>query len=1097
MPGDVWDIRVMRGGRGTQRSPQSVPVAVEFVVAVTWAAVVALVLAETIREYPGKQSGLPIHTVAGVVCTGWLLLLGLVHLRRLAATKSRRAFEASAQSLERVIQITEVALSALAVDELLDEMAARVHKALGADFVTVMLAEGDQLVIRTAAGVQGVGLIGNRVSVGQGLAGRVAEQARSLTLSNLRTSDFAVPLIPEQFASAAGAPMIVAGKVIGVLVVASGAARKYDHVDVKLLELAADRIAGAIEGARLGEAEQRASLGAEHARRHLRFLGDASRIFMQSADDYEPPLKQVVDLALKEFASFGAVLLAEDSSDLRVLVARHVRADLDQRLTHDDWLPVNALEAIREVMASGHSRLIERQSPGVLHKSSASLDADVLGLTSYVIAPIRVRGLAFGAVVFGTASDMRGYRRSDQSAIDELTRRAALAVENSLLYREALVSAERSTSHLQRLRGLLDVWLTVSAAPDRARMLTLAVAGAARVLDAQQVTIIVERQEYTASGQPAHELSDAARDILEALDRQCGSGSAEATMLPAADLRALGGEWLAAPIRPATGPGGFIVVSDKSESFTAKDESLLGLLTQMLSACLANASLHTATHESEARLAALLEASPAAIIALSPEGVPEQWNPAAMALYDWSERGHETLPPVVAECVARLAAEVGAGAATGQDECRVLRNGVERLLVLMVAPITSHAGGISGHILVTTDDTARRALAEKFQQAQRLDVVERLAGGVAHDFNNLLTVILGYADGLLRRFEPDDPAHRRVAAIHRAGTTAAALTRELLTISRHQVLRPIVLDPAVFINEIAGMLERIVGTGVTVRLPATSQPFAVRIDRMQLEQVLLNLAANARDAMPEGGALIIDVVPVARRRARTDPGPAQVAITVADSGIGMDPETLAHCLEPFYTTKQPERGTGLGLAAVHGIISQSGGALRVESRPGFGTIVTVVLPIVSEAVDTPVEIVLPGPLDRVEAGAGTVLIVDDDLEVRGLVRSLLRERGYQTLVADSGDSALGLLAGHGGSLDLLLTDVALPGMSGGELARAIQLTSPVPVLFMSGFAKELGGDRLDDGFEASFLAKPFTPDELVRQVEAAIARTGQLQASKR
>jgi signal transduction histidine kinase/ActR/RegA family two-component response regulator len=393
-------------------------------------------------------------------------------------------------------------------------------------------------------------------------------------------------------------------------------------------------------------------------------------------------------------------------------------------------------------------------------------------------------------------------------------------------------------------------------------------------------------------------------------------------------------------------------------------------------------------------------------------------------------------------------------------------------------------------------EAALRQSQEQLVQSQKMEAVGQLAGGIAHDFNNLLTVILGYADGLLRRFDDDDPVRRRVEAIHRAGTHAAELTKELLTISRHQVVSPVVVEPAVFVNDIGGMLERILGDDVTLAVRASEKSLAVRIDPMQLEQVLLNLAANARDAMPVGGTLTIDIS-AARGESDTAMQADRVAITVTDTGMGMDADTLEHCLEPFFTTKQAGRGTGLGLAAVHGIVDQSGGELRVSSKVGAGTSVAIMLPAVTEAPTEPDVIRLPTPRDPVESRYGTVLVVDDDLDIRSLVATILRDRGYSVLLAHSGPAALQLAAEYQGALDLMLTDVAMPAMSGVELAQRFRAATDVPVLFMSGFAEEVGIGQLAAGLGAGFVAKPFTPEDLVRQVERAIDGADWIQLSKR
>jgi nitrogen-specific signal transduction histidine kinase/CheY-like chemotaxis protein len=400
---------------------------------------------------------------------------------------------------------------------------------------------------------------------------------------------------------------------------------------------------------------------------------------------------------------------------------------------------------------------------------------------------------------------------------------------------------------------------------------------------------------------------------------------------------------------------------------------------------------------------------------------------------------------------------------------------VEKWLELSLAPVTAESDAVTGLLLLGNDETERRQLTAQFHEAQRRDAVGRLAGGLAHDFNNLLTVILGYSDGLLRRMDEHDPYRERIASIHRAGNRGAALTRQLLAISRKQVSAAVVLRPVDVIHEVDPMLRRMVGEDVEVHTDLSGDTRRVRIDRGQLEQVLLNLAANARDAMGQGGELFIAT--------RPDEDPAKLRVIVRDTGTGMDEDTLAHCFEPFYTTKQRGEGTGLGLAAAYGIVAQSGGSIAITSQLGAGTTVTMSFPVVDAPLEYVPQPALPTPQSVPHLQAGRILLVEDEDEVRSLLRRTLRERGYVVLQASSGPQALAMLAAHDGALDLLVTDVVMPGMKGPELARAVvQRGRKVPVLFVSGYAEDLVEELGDLDTPVGFLAKPFTPDELVEHV---------------
>ena len=360
---------------------------------------------------------------------------------------------------------------------------------------------------------------------------------------------------------------------------------------------------------------------------------------------------------------------------------------------------------------------------------------------------------------------------------------------------------------------------------------------------------------------------------------------------------------------------------------------------------------------------------------------------------------------------------------------------------------------------VATDITERKRVEEaleqseeQLRQAQKMDAIGQLAGGVAHDFNNLLTVINGCSSALLQRVAGHEALSGPVAEIARAGQRAAALTYQLLAFSRRQVLTPEVLDLNAVAADSEKLLRRLIGEDielVTVLRPALG---SVRVDPGQLQQVILNLAVNARDAMPQGGTLTIETAKAEldEAYARDHPGvePGQyVMLAVSDTGCGMDAATRSRIFEPFFTTKEPGKGTGLGLATVYGIVKQSGGHVWVYSEPGLGTTFKIYLPRVAAAAEAPARPSLPEPAP---GGSETIRLVEDEDQVRALVRGVLEEAGYRVLVAGRGDEALRVAAEHVGPLDLLLTDVVMPGMSGRELAARLSgRRADLRVLYMS------------------------------------------------
>jgi len=384
--------------------------------------------------------------------------------------------------------------------------------------------------------------------------------------------------------------------------------------------------------------------------------------------------------------------------------------------------------------------------------------------------------------------------------------------------------------------------------------------------------------------------------------------------------------------------------------------------------------------------------------------------------------------------------------------------------------------------------TERRQLENQLRQAQKMEAVGQLAGGVAHDFNNLLTIVSGYGQLLLGDVGKDERLAAYVREVLKAADRAASLTGQLLAFSRRQVLAPQVLDLNAVVANLDKMLLCLMGENHDLAMVQGKQLGRVLADPGQLEQVIMNLAVNARDAMPEGGRLTIETGNVAldrafaRRHLGVTPG-RYVMLAVTDTGCGMDTETQAHIFEPFFTTKEPGKGTGLGLATLYGIVKQSGGYVLVDSKVGRGTTFTIYLPRVDQAgqaakAESPAE-----ALTRAAKGSETVLLVEDELALRSLVRGVLESSGYSVLEAQHGRDAVSLCDRHKGSIDLLLTDVVMPHMSGRQLAEhLVPLHVNMKVLYMSGYADDaLGEHRVLDP-SVAFIKKPFTPDALARKV---------------
>jgi hypothetical protein len=407
--------------------------------------------------------------------------------------------------------------------------------------------------------------------------------------------------------------------------------------------------------------------------------------------------------------------------------------------------------------------------------------------------------------------------------------------------------------------------------------------------------------------------------------------------------------------------------------------------------------------------------------------------------------------------------------------------------------VTGHPiefNGRAARLVLASDVTQRRRLEEQLRQAQKMEAVGRLAGGIAHDFNNLLMAIMGFSELLLERLPETGEEHEAAEQIREAGARAAQLTSQLLAFSRPAAGRPETIDLDGLLLSMAPMLRGIVGPSIRVDVnPGASRPF-VSADRGQLEQVVVNLAVNARDAMPEGGRLSIETVDVSSVAARSLGGVIEdadhVMLTVADTGVGMASDVLDRAFDPFFTTKEPGAATGLGLATAYGAVQRAGGRIRLESTPGHGSTVRIFLPVVAAPAAPDVD--EPGEKGSPSARTATILVAEDEPAVRAFVERVLGDAGHRVIAAPDGTAALDLAARHEGPIDLFLTDIVMPGPNGIETARQMVGERPsTRVLYMSGWAAEaLEREGLDED-EVALLPKPFSINELLVRVAEVLA----------
>ncbi|HEY7493494.1 MAG TPA: response regulator [Candidatus Tectomicrobia bacterium] len=493
--------------------------------------------------------------------------------------------------------------------------------------------------------------------------------------------------------------------------------------------------------------------------------------------------------------------------------------------------------------------------------------------------------------------------------------------------------------------------------------------------------------------------------------------------------------------------------------------------------------LHQALHASEARLRNLIVHNADGMMVVDREGIVRFANPAAEAMFGY---------PAEALVGTIFGLPMVAGETTELD----VVNTHGMIAVAEMRVVETEWSGEGAYLACLRDITARQQAEEVLQQrdeqlrqAQKMEAIGRLAGGVAHDFNNLLTAIIGYSDLLLMRLGNDNALRRYVEQISKAANRATLLTSQLLAFSRPQVLQPHVLCLNGVVTEMEKMLQPLIGEDIELTTMLAPELGQVQVDPGHIQQLVMNLVVNARDAMPQGGQLHIETADVdltdtvSNRYLGAPPGP-YIMLAVRDTGKGMDGETLTHLFEPFFTTKEPGKGTGLGLAVVYGILQQNGGDIEVYSEPGGGTTFKLYLPRVTAAILAPR---LPDAPTMSLSGLETILLAEDEELVRVSIRDILQLHGYRVLEARDTTEALRLCTQHKGAIHLLVTDVVMPGMSGRELADRLLPTQPrMRVLFISGHADDAVGRYGVLDTSVAFLQKPFTPDALTRKVRAVL-----------
>ena len=583
--------------------------------------------------------------------------------------------------------------------------------------------------------------------------------------------------------------------------------------------------------------------------------------------------------------------------------------------------------------------------------------------------------------------------------------------------------------------------------------------------------------EYVlCTGQPLLASPEAFADLVR-------RGEAENVGAPSVD-------WLGVPLKAGEQTFGVLVVQSYTENvrFGESDKEILTFVSQQVANAIDHKRSEEALRRSEASYRSLIEGAAYGIYRSDLQGKLLEVNPALVEMLGYSSEDELLALNMAADIYADPEERAQLIVRhQHQDRFRGIevnwkrKDGSILAVRLTGRPVLDAKEQLEYFEGIVENVAERRALEEQLRQSQKMEAVGQLAGGIAHDFNNLLEVIMGYSDLLVESLPPEDPHRRQAEEIYKAGKRAAGLTRQLLAFSRKQVLQPRVLDLNAIVTDLTKLLRRTIGEHIEFSAKLSPELGRVKADPNQVEQILMNLAVNARDAMPQGGSLAVetDNISVDENLAQQHTGlrPGEyVLLAVGDTGSGMDLKVQARVFEPFFTTKEKGKGTGLGLATVYGLVKQSDGYIAVQSAPGQGTRFRIFLPRVEALAPAPIRLEKPTSV----AGSETILLVEDEESVRRLARAFLENRGYTVLEAHDGAHALELCEKRTEPIHLMVTDVVMPKMNGRELAQRVATLRPdMRVLFVSGYT----GDSLAQlGPRAAFLEKPFGPGDLVKKV---------------
>jgi PAS domain S-box-containing protein len=1008
--------------------------------------------------------------------------------------------------------INRLLTESLDPDEVSRRMVAAVRTLLGTQYAALHRVEPtteDLVTVAASAPPESATEWIPRIPAGVGLIGLAVRERQVATTSDLLSDvrlayppDIRARLQHSPFRAALAVPLLVHGRAIGVLVVRDVTARSFDDEEAALAGAFAGQAALALENAhRFAESEAR--------RRMAEALAEVGRLLLETAD---PPMvgQRIADSVRQLLNALAAAVYRVElaSGDLTV-----VAVSGDAPAFVPNMVVPRQAGVVGRALAEGRPIVTPDllADPGVVLTTDMRSRIERVRFRAVLAIPLLANGRVVGAVGVGDHAG-RVFQEHEIRVVQAFADQAALAFQRaaSVAQLAALVEINRV------LNSTLDYHEVAEAVIDAAHTL-LPGCGCYlwEVVPGTDELRVVSTRGFRATAGPRRlQLGQGLAGLV--------AQSRERTIIPdlSRDGRRLFPEWMATEglasgiFLPLTHGGSvygtFSLFTRCRYEFSAPEVCLLESFAAQAAAAMANARLYDeserrrrdaeamaeALRESEARYRELVEGAIQGVW-IHNDFIIRFANAAAARIFGVGspeELVGRDLRDLVAprehlRLEAYKAARERGGTAPARYEFEGRRVDGTSLWLENVASVVTW-NDEPAILCALLDITEVRQLEEQLREAQKLEAIGQLAGGVAHDFNNVLAVIKGRSDLLLRRLPAGSPARRDVELIQGATERAVALTRQLLAFGRKQLLRPRIFDLNILAAGISPMLDRLIGENITLTIRQAIHGGYVNADPTQLELVLINLVVNARDAMPSGGHLTIETeytrldATAARECGAPRPG-SFVVLSVSDTGCGMDEVTLARIFEPFFTTKPKGKGTGLGLASAYGIVKQSGGFIEVNSAVGRGTTFRIYLPRVEapakrDAGATP-------ELWESRRGTQTILVVDDDADVRDLACELLESGGYTVLSACNGEDALGLSARHLAPIHLLLTDVVMPGMNGFQLAQRLAAGRPtIKRLFMSGYTDTALGQHGPLPGENCFVEKPFTADRLTSVVQQAL-----------